>query len=142
MPTLKQIALARMVAENRGARPITQLMKEAGYSAQTARTHQKQIQQGLGFIEVLEAAGATNKFIAKGLISGAKAMNGKRADHAVRHRFFETIMKAKRILGDNEGTGLGLIAEYLESLKGFDVQMLLSIKSRIAKVDNVSAAGG
>jgi hypothetical protein len=132
MPTLKQIQLAKLVSENGGKRPDTQLMEQAGYSPATARTKQRIIQQGIGFVELLEQAGCSNKVIAARLKAGINAMNGKKADLMMRHRYLETTMKAKGLLVSVDSDPISGLADFIEGLKGFKLSVLIAIKQELS----------
>lgn len=140
MATLKQIALAKKVSENIGkGRPITELMKEAGYSDQTSRTQQKTIQKGLGFVELLDLAGATNKRLAVVLNDGLNALNDKRRkDYMTRKHYAELIMKSRGLIKDNSNNELGSLSNFIENMKDFNLDILISMKQRIAPSESTN----
>lgn len=139
MPTLKQKELVKRITENKGKRPVTELMVESGYSPSVARGMQKRIQQGIGFVEILNQAGLTDKFIAKRLREGVNAKNGKKPDLMMRHRYVETAMKAKHLLNEDNSNPISGLSDFIETLKGFNLDVLVAIKARL-KGDNVPAA--
>lgn len=71
---LQKRAVDRLV-EKGGS--IARVMKEVGYSKQTARTPKK-LTESKGYIETLEEYGLTHGLIAKSLVADIKAKPGKR----------------------------------------------------------------
>ena len=75
MATVKQkLALDRIV-ENGGN--VSKAMREVGYSANTAVTPQK-LTESIGFKELCEEAGLTDKFLTDALVADIKAKEGNR----------------------------------------------------------------
>lgn len=132
MATLKQMALAKAVGENRGRKPLNQLMVESGYTPNTARAHAKEIVKGIAFVDLLEKGGCSNKNIEKVLSAGLKAKTGRKPDHYCRKGYAELVMRAKGLLKDSTPNDpLSGISSFLESIKGLNLDVLIAIKQRI-----------
>jgi hypothetical protein len=75
MTTIKQeLALEKMV-ENGGN--ISQAMRDAGYSSNTAKTPQK-LTESVGFIELCEEKGLTDDLLVNALVEDIKEKKGNR----------------------------------------------------------------
>lgn len=112
MATEKQKRAAMHLMENDGN--VSDAMRKAGYSDASVKNSHRLTRQK-GFIEVLERAGVTEDKLAEVLSGGldAKTEKGK-ADHAVRHRYLETGLKARRLItNDNNQQQVNPIAVIL-----------------------------
>jgi predicted transcriptional regulator len=139
MPTLKQIELAKRVVENRGQKSMQELMLESGYTPATARAHAKQIQKGLGFIEILDKAGISNRVIANRLKAGINAKNDERKpDFMMRHRYLETVLQAKGLLRESTPDISGSsLQDLMSGLNAMDLTVLIQYRQRLD--DNVTS---
>lgn len=117
---------------------MQQLMVEAGYTPTSARAHAGRAQKGLGFIELLEKNGCSNKIIANRLKDGLNARVDGKKDLMMRHRYVETVMKAKRLINDDTADVVSSLTELAEQFKGFDFEVLFAIKSRFASAVETS----
>jgi hypothetical protein len=120
MATARQKKAIKKLVEN-GGKSVSKAMREAGYSAKTAKNPEK-LTESKAFKELL-ADQIPNELIVQKLKEGLdanrviSAISGKQAsgattdfievpDQAVRHKYVETSMKAKGILIDkHELTG-------------------------------------
>jgi hypothetical protein len=130
MPTLKQRLLAKQIADGKNI-PMKDMMINAGYSERTAWGSGQRTIHSMGFVQLLDEMGCSDKRIAKALKAGLEAKNGRKADLLMRHRYLETIMKAKNLISATDNNPMSGLSEFIEGLKGFQVDVLIAIKQRL-----------
>lgn len=97
-PTPKQRAAAKNILVNLSLekpKTIKEVLMDTGYS-DTIATTPSQVTKSVGFIKALEEAGVTDEKLSQVMNEGLNATKSTgEADHAIRHRFLDTAIKAK-----------------------------------------------